>query len=509
MNTSELLTALVNTVMVCGLCMLVAVPLGTLLAIGLRRSDVPGRRWAWIAISSQLAVPLYVIAGSWSAGLGLQGWLRFRSSSLDWLSVDRLSGGMEAGLGSLLAVSAIHSLAAIPWVVLIVSLGLTRAHRGQEEAALIEGGNWHFVRYGLLPRLRLWLAASCLWCAVPVLTEMVVTNLYQVPTVAEQVYLDATQGSFSPWTYVASVWLCLLPILAVGIWLSRYAPPWREVIAGIAQHPGRVITLGPARWLWAIGLWVVVALIVGLPIVNLIIKAGWQPTLDVQGHSQYGWSVSRFSTTIYESLTLYYEHFYWSSMLALGATAVALTAATALSAVAGRGHLRTAVNLLALSMVAVPGPLAGILIISIMNRNSPAWLGHLYDNTLTAPILAQQFRLFPLAWLLSQAIVAGISPRAWEQAAVDGLTGMQKLVRIIAPHTWQQWLVAVLILVVMSVGELSCSILVLPPGVATLSMRMFEMLHFGMRHQDSGLCGLLLVLGWLVALLSWKTLKDR
>ena len=196
-------------------------------------------------------------------------------------------------------------------------------------------------------------------------------------------------------------------------------------------------------------------------------------------------------------------------MLALGSTAVALTAATVLNAVAGRGHLRTAVNLLALSMVAVPGPLVGILIIAVMNRDSPACLGYLYDNTLTAPILAQQFRLFPLAWLLSQAILAANSPRVWEQAAVDGLTRVQKLVRIIAPHTWQQWLVASLILVVMSIGELSCSILVLPPGVATLSMRMFEMLHFGMRHQDSGLCGLLLVLGWLVALLSWKTLKDR
>lgn len=509
MNTSELLIALINTVLVCVLCMLVAVPLGTLLAIGLRRSDVPGRRWAWIAICSQLAVPLYVIAGSWSAGLGLQGWLRFRSASLAWLPIDRLSAGMEAGVGSLLAVSLIHALAAIPWVVLIISLGLTRAHRGQEETALIEGGNWHLLRYSVLPRLRLWLAISCLWCAMPVLTEMVVTNLYQVPTVAEQVYLDATRGALSPWTYIASVWLSLLPILAVGIWLSRYAPPWHEVIAGIAQHRGRVVALGSARWLWAVGLWSVVILIVGLPIVNLIIKAGWQPTLDAQGHSQYGWSVSRFSTTIYESLTLYYDHFYWSSMLALGSTAVALTAATVLSALAGRGRWRMAVNLLALTMVAVPGPLAGIMIITIMNRNSPAWLGHLYDGTLTAPILAQQFRLFPLAWLLSQAILASISPRVWEQAAVDGLTRMQKLVRIIGPQTWQQWLVAALILVVMSVGELSCSILVLPPGVATLSMRMFEMLHFGMRHQDSGLCGLLLVLGWLVALLSWKTLKDR
>ncbi|MEO8269902.1 MAG: hypothetical protein ABI557_09280, partial [Aureliella sp.] len=462
-----------------------------------------------IAISSQLAVPLYVIAGSWSAGLGLQGWLRFHSTSVAWLPIDRLSAGMEAGLGSLLAVSVIHALAAIPWVVLIVSLGLSRAHRGQEETALIDGGRWHLLRYSVLPRLRLWLAASCLWCAVPVLTEMVVTNLYQVPTVAEQVYLDATQGSLSPWTYVASVWLCLLPILAVGIWLSRYAPPWHEVIAGIAQHRGYLVALGPSRWLWAVGLWTVVLLIVGLPIANLIIKAGWQPTLNAHGHSQYGWSASRLSTTIYESLTLYYDHFYWSTMLAIGSTTLALTAATLLSALAGSGRVKMTVYLLALTMVAVPGPLAGILIISLMNRNDPAWLGLLYDSTLAAPILAQQFRLFPLAWLLCQAILAGISPRVWEQAAVDGLTQMQKLVRVIGPQTWQQWLVAALILAVMSVGELSCSILVLPPGVATLSMRMFEMLHFGMRHQDSGLCGLLLLLGWLVALLSWKTLKDR
>ena len=509
MNTSQLLAAIINTVLVCGLCMLVAVPLGTLLAVGLRRSDLPGRRLAWLAISSQLAVPLYVIAGSWSAGLGLQGWLRFRSASLAWLPVDRLSAGMQAGLGSLVAVSAIHALAAIPWVVLIVSLGLTRAHRGQEETALVDGGNWQLMRYSVLPRLRLWLAASCLWCIVPVLTEMVVTNLYQVPTVAEQVYLDATQGSLSPWTYVASVWLCLLPILAVGLWLSRYAPTWHEVIAGIAQHRGRVVTLGPARWLWACGLWIVVILIVALPIVNLIVKAGWQPLLDEHRRSRYGWSVSRLTTTIYESLTLYHDHFYWSFMLALGSTAMALVAATFLSAVAVRGRRRMVVNLLALTMLAVPGPLAGILIITIMNHNDPAWLGLLYDSTLAAPILAQQFRLFPLAWLLSQVILASISPRVWEQAAVDGLTRNQKLVRIVAPQTWQHWLIAALILAVMSVGELSCSILVLPPGVTTISMRLFEMLHFGMRHQDSGLCGLLLLLGWLVALLSWKTLKDR
>ncbi|MEZ6080105.1 MAG: hypothetical protein R3C56_31850 [Pirellulaceae bacterium] len=135
--------------MVCGLCMLVAVPLGTLLAIGLRRSDVPGRRWAWIAISSQLAVPLYVIAGSWSAGLGLQGWLRFRSSSLDWLSVDRLSGGWKPA-----SVRCWPFRQYTPWLQFLGRADcFTRPHQlivGKEEAALIDGGNWHLC---------------ALWCA--------------------------------------------------------------------------------------------------------------------------------------------------------------------------------------------------------------------------------------------------------------------------------------------------------------------------------------------------------
>ena len=243
--------------------------------------------------------------------------------------------------------------------------------------------------------------------------------------------------------------------------------------------------------------------------VNLLIKAGWQPTFDAQGTSQYGWSASRLNTTIYESLTLYYDHFYWSGLLALASTSLALSAAIALSAIANGAWRRTAVNLLALTLIAAPGPLVGMVIISAMNRSSPVWLGQLYDNTLLAPILAQQFRLFPMAWLLSQAILAGLSARVWEQATLDGLSSWQKLIRIIAPQTWRLWIVAALILIVLSVGELSCSILVLPPGVTTLSMRRFEMLHFGMRHQDSGLCGLLLMLGWLVAVLSWKTLKDR
>ncbi len=507
MNTWELLTAIFNTLAVSALCTAVAVPTGCFLALLLQRTNLVGRRWAWIAIGSQLAVPLYVFAGGWSAGFGLQGWMRWSGGKL-W-GVAWFGTPLNIGAGSLVAVSAIHALAAIPWVCLIISLGLVWAHRSQEEMALLEGGIWHWLRYGVLSKLRIWLAASCLWCVIPVFTEMVVTNLYQVPTVVEQVYLDSSRGALSPWTYLAATLLCMLPIVVGGEIVRRNTPAWSAVISSIADHQGRALPLGRWRGIVSLGSWMAVLLLVAWPILNLLIKAGWQPRFDGQGTTHYGWSPWRLLTTAQEALTQYVPELSWSSLLAISSTCVALLSAGGLSLwLTGKGP-RTVISVFALLMIAVPGPLVGMMIIALMNRSSPAWIGLLYDTTLTAPILAQQFRLFPLAWLLSQSIVRSVSNSVWQQAILDGLSRLKFVSCILWPQTWKLWLTSALVLAVASVGELSCSILVLPPGVTTLSMRLFEMLHFGMRHQDSGLCGLLIVVGWLVSLVSWKTLTDR
>ncbi len=507
MSVSELTLAVFNTLAVLGLSTVLAVPIGALLAIALQRSNMHGRSWAWVALGSQLALPLYVFAGGWSAGMGLQGWMRWRGSSLLGLAI--FGSAIESGAGSIVAVSAIHALAAIPWVCIIVSMGLIWAHRSQEEAAIVDGGQWQLLQAGLWPKLRIWIAASCLWCAMPVLTEMVVTNLYQVPTVAEQIYLDASRGSISSWTYISSVLLCMLPIVAVGLLISRYSPKWSDVAASLNHFRGRAMELGKYRVLVSSLAWTMVLLLVVLPMINLLIKAGWKPYVDTLGLTHYGWSAGRLLTTVRESLTLYSAEFYWSAMLAGCSTLMALGLATICRLCSRSRVAQIAVSLLALVMLAVPGPLVGMLIIALMNRSQPAWLGTLYDTTLAAPMLAQQFRLFPLSWLLSLTILGSVSTQTWEQAELDGLRGMPLFSKIVWPQTWSRWLIAAMILVVLSIGELSCSILVLPPGVTTLSMRLFEMLHFGMRHQDSGLCGVLIVLGWLISLASWKTLSER
>ena len=167
------------------------------------------------------------------------------------------------------------------------------------------------------------------------------------------------------------------------------------------------------------------------------------------------------------------------------------------------------VTILCLLAVATPGPIVGMGLIWLLNRPSPQILGVLYDQSLLAPVLAQQCRLIPLAWLLAFGILASISKSSREQAAMDGLGRFAFLRVVIWPQTGALWIVSWLLLAVLSIGELSSTILVLPPMVTTLSIRLFEMLHFGMRHQDSGLCGALMLFGWVMSFVFWKTLRER
>jgi iron(III) transport system permease protein len=498
------------TAIVCGLCVALALPIGSLLSILLVRTNVYGRSLGWIVLGSQLAVPLYAFAGSWSAGFGWQGWI---ANPASWLGGSAVAA-MQSTWASVLAVSALHALAAVPWVALIVALGLYWSQHSLEEMAILEQGWCSAIAKVIVPQLRPWFIVGAAWCCLPIMTEMVITNLYQVPTIAEQIYFDASRGTITIWTYAASALLYSLTLAFLFLFvfvpsLRRSAVSGtrsRQRMASLAHQ--QTLRLGGHRLLITLLTWCILLFLVGLPIVNLIAKSGWQPVHDIAGKVSYGWSFVRFGTTIQETATLFLTEFRWSVVLAIGSTLLALTIGSLLASLTG-SITRHLVPALMLALICTPGPLVGIMLIWLFNREAPVFLGQLYDRTLLAPILAQQFRLLPIAWLLVRTIVHSTPAPVWELARIDGLTRHQKLFLVVGRHNWMRWMAVSVALMSFSIGELSCSILVLPPGVTTLAMRLFEMLHFGMRHQDSGLCGLLVLVGWFVSLVVWKTLRER
>ncbi len=121
----------------------VALPLGTLLALLLFRTDARGRMLARWLLLGLLFLPVYFHASAWSAGLGrLAGGDILRAViDRDWV-VQWVSAVWIQGLSS------------TAWVVLILAAGLELVEPELEEQAMLDGTWWQVVTRVTLPRWR-------------------------------------------------------------------------------------------------------------------------------------------------------------------------------------------------------------------------------------------------------------------------------------------------------------------------------------------------------------------
>ncbi len=176
-----------NTAALAAGAAVIALPLGTFLAVLLFKTDVPGRGAATLLLVGMLFVPLYLVTGAWDAGFGIQGWHTLTTNPhllhQPWLA------GWRAAIW-------VHGLAAVPWVVLIVGAGLRAVEAEIEEDAATCAAPpavlWHVSIRRAAPAI----AVAALWIATVVMTEMTVTDFFQVRTFAEEVYTQAALGTF-------------------------------------------------------------------------------------------------------------------------------------------------------------------------------------------------------------------------------------------------------------------------------------------------------------------------
>ncbi|MEM6331017.1 MAG: hypothetical protein AAF790_12300, partial [Planctomycetota bacterium] len=148
-----------------------------------------------------------------------------------------------------------------------------------------------------------------------------------------------------------------------------------------------------------------------------------------------------------------------------------------------------------------PGPLLGVGVIRLLNHpwDSPlAGLTWLYDHTLLAPALAQLVRATPgvvlILWPALDSVPAGLLAAARS----DGASRLGALVWVAAPVRWRAIAVAWLAALAVSVAELPATLLTMPPGPSTLTVRVFSLLHYGVDGRVAGIC--LCMLGGFTAL---------
>jgi ABC-type Fe3+ transport system permease subunit len=258
----------------------------------------------------------------------------------------------------------------------------------------------------------------------------------------------------------------------------------------------RPLTLSLGRWrsLATVAVWSIVLLLLGVPIVSLLSKAGF--VVVHEGRARVvSWSAS---ACLHEILSVPYrfpKELSGTALVATGAASMAMLAAFVLAWPARRGGWPAAAAVIVTVLgLTIPGPLVGAALIRLLNHDLPpaipladgttkSWLLVLYDNTPLAPMIAQAIRALPLSVLLLWHSLATLNRDMLDAAALDGLSPARVFWRIALPQRWRAALAAWLAAFAVAAGDLAWSHLVTPPGLDLLSRRVFGLVHSGVEEQ--------------------------
>lgn len=463
-----------NTLLLSGAACAISVPLGSVLAFLLARTDLPCRRVGMAVLGLMLFVPLYVQAAAWQAGFGMQGWYTLAFGTPAW--VDGWTGAVW-----------VHAMAALPWVALIVGLGLRMIEPELEEQALLDGSARQvFLRVtlrGAMPAV----GVAALWVAVVTAGEMTVTDLFVVRTYAEVVYIrfwEGRQPGEAALAALPGVLLSAASVLAGLLACAGLAPRDRP----LSLHRRHVFRLGRWRVPMAVLTGLILLLLIGVPVSNLCYKAGVMVT-QVDAERVRVFSPGKCVAVVACSPWQYRQELGWSISIGLLAATAAAAAATALAWLARGGRCGAMAALLVAAVcLALPGPVIGAAVIQLLNRPEVPGAVFLYRNSVMAPWLALTIRGLPLATLVMWHALRTVPGEMLDAAAVDGAGSLTRLVRITLPcrasALWLSWVVAMAV----ALGDLAATILVTPPGVTMLSWRIFDLLHSSLEDQVAGIC---------------------
>jgi len=493
-----------NSCLLVGGVLALALPVGTAGAVLLYRSDLPGRRGFRMLVVLSLFVPLPLFASAWQATLGAGGLF----PTVGWLAT--APGAPSApgfppryvwqpwaqGIGAAIWV---HAMAGLPWVVWLVGQGLCWVERSLEEDALTVAAPWRVLLGVTLPRCRAALAAAALIVGVQTATEITVTDLMQVRTFAEEVYLQFSLQD--PLVLARAVAVCLPLVLLVMTLTTIAAARWERGIPALDElaEPLVLIRLGRARGSALGAALLAAAMLTGVPVVGLVWKAGL-------GGSPEAWSAGRFFTQLGAAAqgkaSLVLANFLLAA--AAGALAALLALTTCWLAVESRWYRRGMLVLLAAAL-ALPGPVVGIglkaTIDLALSGEELLGLGTagplrrlLYDGPSLLPILwAVLVRFLPVAVVVLWPAVRLIPRELRETARLDGAAPSAELLRVVLPVTRPACRRAAVAVGVLTLGEIGASKLVETPGSTTLAHVIFEQMHRGVPADVAALCLLLLL----------------
>lgn len=438
LSVSTALLTLRTLALVAGVLM-VTVPLATLLAWLVTRTDLPARRFWATTAALPLVFPSYVAALTFVAAYGPRG---FVQRALAPLGVERLPE-IAYGFSGAMVVLALYTY---PYIYLLVAAALRSLDGAIEEASRSLGvGRWRTFFRAVLPQLLPALTGGSLLVVLYTLSDFGAVSIVRYNTFTLAIY-NAYRALFDR-TIAASLATVLVALtaafIALEMWWSRRLRPSRRD----GGRPAKMVPLGR----WRIPALVGVAL---LSLVNLWVPAGvllfWAIRALLVGNplGEAGWTaINSFGVA-----------------LPTAVLAVALSLPIAVWAVRIGGVRARIIQALSYAGYALPGLVVGLALVFFALRVVPA----LYQ-TVWILICAYLVRFLPEAISASRASLATLAPTFEEAAKALGGRPWRVFRTVTLPLIRPGLLAGGGLVFLTTMKELPATLILRPTGFETLA----------------------------------------
>ena len=422
---------------------LLSTAIGSPLGLGLARVGLTRSAFLRIALATPVLLPPYVAGLAWVGFSGNRGLFAALTGS------EMLSSWTHSLPGAITVLSLVF----YPLSMLATEVALRRVDGRLEEAALIVAPSRRVLLRITLPLVAPSVLGAALVVFVLAVSEFGVPGLLQV-----RVYTTEVFTAFAALYDFSRAVLLALPllVLCLGVAVVAAAVLGDRLVVARRNTGTRPIELAFLRRHALTLAMLVLATALGLPLLVLFREAlGAESVTSVLAGS---------GDAILKSLL---------------AAAAGATAVVAVGVWLGYQRARSSrpigllMDVVFVVAFAVPSTIVGVGLIGLWNRPGP--LGAIYGTDVMF-VLAYMARFVPMAALALAASIRSISFSQEEAAAVCGAGWLRTIAGIVLPQARLGLAATWVIAFVLAFGELGTSILVAPPGEATLPIRVYTLI---------------------------------
>ncbi len=459
-------TLLANSLQLAAGATVVALLIGLPYAYLCQKTGIWGRSFLRLAYLVPLLIPPYMQAIVWGRLLSDNGLLNTMLVGALDLSEPPLTAYSTPGAAFVLG------LAYFPFVTLLTMSGIAGVDRRYEEAALLQQGRFRTMAQVILPMVTPHVLAGAVFVFVFSLVDFSVPDILRVRVYPIEIFIQFSALYDERAAVIQALPLLLVTLALIALQVRimrgrtyvRLADSFREIkrsSLGRFQAPAVMFCIG------VIGLSVVV------PVGVLLYTAGAIETYEkalISSFDQIGFS-------------------FLVAVLAAGImTGIAFVIAHSMLNASPR--VRSALEYVTQLPFAVPSIILGIGLIKVWNTPLTGWF---YGSSLII-ICGYLAHFIPFTIRVVYSSLQQLNRRTEEAAWLVSENQFRITARIIWPQIRDGLLIGFVISFVLAIGEIGVTLLVIPPGLTTIPIKIYNFMHYGAESTVAALCLILLCL---------------